>query len=114
VHLTAAGLRERELDGVAQSNQSWTHNSANQITLFSGSSQMCLDDYGWGTTNGTAAAIWTCTGRPNQQWTLNPDGTVTNVYSGLCLDVSNAGTANGTKVHLWTCSGSPNQEWNLG
>ncbi|MGN5382417.1 RICIN domain-containing protein [Streptomyces lasalocidi] len=108
------GTQQQIWDCNGQSNQTWTHNSANEITLFNGSSQMCLDDAGWGTTNGTAANIWTCTGQVNQQWRLNPDGTITNVYSGLCLDVSNNGTSNGTKIQLWSCNSQANQEWNLG
>lgn len=29
----------------------------------------CLDNYGWGTTNGTQLELWTC-GGGNQQWNL--------------------------------------------
>ncbi|MFC5910508.1 RICIN domain-containing protein [Streptacidiphilus monticola] len=112
---TTPGTQQQIWDcGSGQTNQTWTHNSANQITLFSGGSQMCLDASGQGTTAGTPVVIWTCTGGTNQQWKLNPDGTITGVQSGLCLDVSGAGTANGTKVQLWTCNNQPNQQWNLG
>ena len=111
---TTPGTRQQIWDCNGQSNQSWTHNSSNQITLFSGSSQMCLDDYNWGNTNGSVVDIWTCNGQVNQQWTLNPNGTITNVYSGLCLDVSSAGTSNGTLLQLWTCNDGSNQQWNLG
>jgi hypothetical protein len=95
-------------------NQVFTHNAADQLTVYSGSSQMCLDASGQGTTAGTPVVIWSCNGQANQQWRLNPDGTITGVQSGLCLDVSGGGTSNGTKVQLWTCDGAAGQEWNLG
>ena len=51
---------------------------------------------GRGTTNGTPVIIWACNGQTNQQWTVNSNGSITNVLSGLCLDVTGLGTANGT------------------
>jgi hypothetical protein len=81
--------------------------------VYSGSSQMCLDAYGWGTTSGTKAVIWSCTGGTNQQWRLNSDGSITNTLSGLCLDAAGGGTADGTLVQLWTCTGAVNQRWQL-
>jgi endo-1,4-beta-xylanase len=95
-------------------NQLWTHTSANQLTVYSGSSQMCLDAYGNGTTAGTKVDIWSCNGGANQQWNVNANGTVTSVPSGLCLDVTGASTANGALVELWTCNGQANQQWTLG
>ncbi|HTI20206.1 MAG TPA: endo-1,4-beta-xylanase [Kutzneria sp.] len=95
-------------------NQLWTHTSANQLTVYSGSSQMCLDAYGNQTTPGTKVEIWTCNGGANQQWNVNSNGTITGVQSGLCLDVTGASTANGALVDLWTCNGQSNQQWTLG
>lgn len=57
--------------------------------------------------------IWDCSGRPNQTWTLNVDGTVVGVQSGLCLDVTKGATANNTPVELWTCNGRSNQQWSF-
>ena len=95
-------------------NQGWTHTSANQLTVYSGSSQMCLDASGNGTTAGTKVDIWSCNGGANQQWNVNSNGTITGVQSGLCLDVTGASTANGALVELWTCNGHSNQQWTLG
>src|SRR5579863_1137626 len=95
-------------------NQLWTHTSANQLTVYSGSSQMCLDAYGNQTTPGTKVDIWTCNGGANQQWNVNSNGTITSAQSGLCLDVTGASTANGALVELWTCNGGSNQQWTLG
>jgi hypothetical protein len=111
---TTPGTKQQIWDCNGGGNQTWTHNSANQITIYSGSSQLCLDAYGGGTTNGTPVDIWTCNGQTNQQWQLNPDGTITGVQSGLCLDVTGGSTANGTLLELWTCDDGSNQQWNLG
>jgi endo-1,4-beta-xylanase len=96
------------------SNQLWAHTSANQLTVYSGSSQMCLDAFGNGTTAGTKVDIWSCDGGANQQWNVNSNGTITSAQSGLCLDVTGAGTANGALVELWTCNAHSNQQWTLG
>lgn len=61
----------------------------------------CLDALNAGTSNGTAAVIWDCSGAANQQWNLNANGTITGAQSGRCLDANGLGTANGTKLHLW-------------
>ena len=95
-------------------NQLWTHTSANQLTVYSGSSQLCLDASGNQTTAGTKVVTWTCNGGANQQWNVNSNGTITGVQSGLCLDVTGASTANGALVELWTCNGQSNQHWTLG
>jgi alpha-galactosidase len=96
------------------SNQMWTHTSSNQLTVYSGSSQMCMDAYNNQATPGTKVEIWACNGGANQQWQLNANGTITGVQSGLCLDVTGASTANGALVELWTCNGQSNQQWTLG
>jgi alpha-galactosidase len=95
-------------------NQTFTHTTGNQLTVYSGGSQMCLDASGQGTTAGTKAIIWPCNGQTNQQWLFNSNGTVTGVQSGLCLDVTGASTANGALVELWTCNGGSNQQWTIG
>ncbi|NUR27778.1 MAG: alpha-galactosidase [Catenulispora sp.] len=95
-------------------NQTFTHTSSNELSVYSGGSQMCLDANNKGTTNGTKVIIWTCNGQTNQQWNVNSDGSITGVQSGLCLDVTGAATANGTLVELWACNGQSNQKWTLG
>jgi alpha-galactosidase len=61
--------------------------------------------------------LWTCNGGTNQQWRLNPDGTITGVQFGLCLDIAggnnDAGRANGALAELWTCNGGSNHDWQL-
>ncbi|MFF3909765.1 glycoside hydrolase family 27 protein [Streptomyces sp. NPDC001848] len=111
---TTAGTQVQIWDCLGGSNQIWTHTSANQLTVYSGSSQMCLDAYGGGTSPGTKVAIWPCNGQTNQQWNLNSNGTVTGVQSGLCLDVTGGSTADGALAELWTCNGQTNQQWSLG
>ncbi|MDH6115399.1 endo-1,4-beta-xylanase [Kitasatospora sp. MAP12-15] len=108
---TTAGTQVQIYDCWGGSNQTWTHTSSDQLTVYSGSSQLCLDAYGRGATNGTKVDVWPCNGQSNQQWHLNSDGSVTGVQSGLCLDVTGASTANGALAQLWTCSGATNQQW---
>jgi poly(hydroxyalkanoate) depolymerase family esterase len=111
---TTLGTQQQIWDCSGAANQTWTHNSSNELTTTVGGTTLCLDANAKGTTNGTKAIIYTCNGQTNQQWNLNSNGTVTGVQSGLCLDVSGAATANGSLVQLWTCNGQSNQQWTLG
>ncbi|MEV4560144.1 RICIN domain-containing protein [Kitasatospora sp. NPDC049285] len=113
---TTAGTQAQIWDCNGGTAQTLTRTSAKEFRLYANTSTpMCLDDYGKGTANGTAAVIWQCNGGTNQQWTVNSNGTITNVLTGLCLDVNGYGTANGTKVQLWACgSNQSNQQWTFG
>jgi alpha-galactosidase len=110
---TTPGTQLEIWDCNGGTNQIFTHTASNQLTVYTGSSQMCLDAYNNQTTAGTKVEIWACNGQTNQQWLFNSDGTVTGVQSGLCLDVAGAGTGNGALVELWTCNGGSNQQWTL-
>ncbi|GHH73556.1 alpha-galactosidase [Streptomyces sulfonofaciens] len=110
---TAAGTQVQIWSCTGGTNQRWTHSTSNQLTVYSGSSQMCLDAYDNQTAPGTKVVTWPCNGQRNQQWTLNSNGTITGVQSGLCLDVTGAATADGTLAELWTCNGGSNQKWTL-
>ncbi|MFC1414785.1 ricin-type beta-trefoil lectin domain protein [Streptacidiphilus sp. N1-12] len=110
---TTLGTQQQIWDCSGAANQTWTHNSSNELTTTIGGSTFCLDANAKGTVNGTKAIIYSCNGQTNQQWNLNANGTVTGVQSGLCLDVSGAATANGSLVQLWTCNGQSNQQWKL-
>ncbi len=111
---TTAGTQVQIWDCNGQANQTWTHSSSNQLTVYSGGSQLCLDAAGNGTSPGTKVQTWNCNGQTNQQWNLNSNGTITGVQSGLCLDVTGASTANGALAELWTCNGGSNQQWTFG
>ncbi|MEW2380038.1 ricin-type beta-trefoil lectin domain protein [Micromonospora sp. NPDC047812] len=91
------------------------HGNANQQISQDGQTLRILGkclDVPTSAANGTRAQIWDCNGGTNQQWTLNSNGTVSNVrFPSLCLDVNNGGTANGTAVILWSCHGNANQRW---
>ncbi|MGX6604512.1 ricin-type beta-trefoil lectin domain protein [Micromonosporaceae bacterium Da 78-11] len=70
----------------------------------------CLDVTDGSTANGNLPQLWTCSGGPNQSWTLGADSTVRGL--GKCLDVANNSTADGTAVHLWDCLGTvASQKW---
>jgi beta-glucosidase len=70
---------------------------------------LCLDITSDNNTPGTAVDVYTCNGTNGQQWTQEPNGTVT--ADGKCLDVVGGGTANGTLVDLYTCNGTGAQVW---
>jgi alpha-galactosidase len=108
---TTAGTQVDIRDCTGGAGQTWTRSSSNQLSVYSGSGQMCLDAYNNQTSAGTKVQIWTCNGQPNQQWTVNSNGTITGIQSGLCLDVTGASTANGALAELWTCNGQSNQQW---
>jgi hypothetical protein len=76
---------------------------------------LCLDDYGWGTSNDTIADLWNCSGLSVQQWVTHSEGngwfSIQNLYSGLCVDNTGGSTSPGNKVTLWGCVGNENQSW---
>ena len=101
------------------SNDAWTfsHNSDNSYTLTNVTSQLVLDDYGWGSGNGAKVVQWSSNGGTNQHWLMipNADGsyTIKGVSSGLVLDDPEFSSAAGTAINLWTNDGGANQEWLL-
>jgi hypothetical protein len=72
-------------------------------------SSKCVDDNGLSTANGTKIQMWDCNGGSNQDWTIEPDGTL-QVY-GKCMDITGANYSNGTNIELWDCNGGANQQW---
>jgi len=98
-------------------SESWNNLPGNGSTYAFQNQQndLCLDDYGWGTTNNTIADLWTCTGLAVQQWTTHSQGngyfSIQNVYSGLCVDNTGGSTTPGNLVTLWGCVGNYNQSW---
>jgi hypothetical protein len=80
-------------------------------------SNLCLDDPGASTANGTRVDIAACIADPNtgaatakQNWTL-PASEVTSGIAGKCLDDANNSSANGNKVQIWNCTGGASQKW---
>ncbi len=72
-------------------------------------SAKCVDDNALSTADGTKIQMWDCNGGANQQWTVEPNGTL-QVY-GKCMDITGANYSNGTLIELWTCNGGANQQW---
>ncbi|MEU8922332.1 RICIN domain-containing protein [Kitasatospora sp. NPDC048545] len=70
---------------------------------------MCVDDAGSGTVNGTAIQLYGCHGGPSQQLSLGNDGTL-RVLGG-CVAPVNSGTGNGTPLEYRTCDGTAAQTW---
>lgn len=80
-------------------------------TLRTESSGRCLDVPRSTLHNGTQPSTWTCSGAPNQRFTVTAGGAL--VVLGRCLDAEKAGTAPGTRVLLWNCNGQANQRWRV-
>ncbi len=72
-------------------------------------SAKCVDDNALSSADGTKIQMWDCNGGANQQWTVEPDGTL-QVY-GKCMDITGANYSNGTLIELWDCNGGGNQQW---
>ncbi len=80
-------------------------------------SNLCLDDYNFGTAPGAEVRQWTCNDLPVQDWYLSSVGDgyyrISNGHSGLCLDNKDFATAPGSVVQQWTCNDLPVQHWRL-
>jgi hypothetical protein len=70
----------------------------------------CLDDAGGKTAAGNKVQMWTCEGDPQEQWTLESDGTV-RLDGTYCLDSAGGAGNNGTAVVLDPCTGATSQIW---
>ncbi|BDI31213.1 hypothetical protein CCAX7_32640 [Capsulimonas corticalis] len=81
---------------------------------------LALDDYGWGTTDGTVVDQWDASSSPvsyAQQWSLRPAGNgswkIVNRNSGLTLGIAGASTTAGAKTMLWDDNGTADHNWFL-
>ncbi|MFJ7217666.1 ricin-type beta-trefoil lectin domain protein [Amycolatopsis sp. NPDC098790] len=72
-------------------------------------SGICADVPAASQANGTALALWDCTGGANQSWTATPAGQL-RVYGSKCLT---GGTATGTPVVIDDCGTSTAQQWTV-
>lgn len=94
--------------------QNWSYDTATQ-TMFAvvAGTTYCLDAEGSGAGNGVRIVGWSCTGQPNQRWTVDQaKRTIVGIPSGRCLSVQGAETNNGAPVELWDCSDTnTNQQW---
>ncbi len=71
----------------------------------------CVTDEGDSVKNDTPIVISDCTGGPEQQWTVETDGTIQN--NGKCMDVYRQRKYNKAMIILYTCHGSSNQQWEV-
>lgn len=69
----------------------------------------CLDDSGNRSTAGNAVYLWTCRGDPEQNWTMESNGTIQ--IHGMCLDTAGEATTNLTQLVIATCNGGTTQQW---
>lgn len=108
---TTPGARVQLYDCLGDPQQAWVWN-AGQLQVYTGTVTLCLDaaDNNGGA-NGSPVQVWTCTGKANQKWIPEADGTLRSAATGRCLDAVGGGTGNGTQLQIWDCLGDPQQQW---
>ena len=96
----------------------WEKDYSGIYNIRSKNSELVMDVYGGGTTEGTNIIQWTYHGRSNQQWTFASLGNgyykITSVLNPqYSLDVYGGGTDLGNRVIQWTYHGGTNQQWKI-
>ncbi|WP_159930836.1 MULTISPECIES: FKBP-type peptidyl-prolyl cis-trans isomerase [Nocardia] len=74
-----------------------------------GAAGKCMAVSGSGSADRTPIVLADCTGAVNQQWVVQPDGSLT--VFGKCLGLAGSGTGIGTLTHLYTCNATKRQQW---
>jgi endo-1,4-beta-xylanase len=66
---------------------------------------------------GINVQLWTCNGKPEQQWTIGSDGELMTQADGWCLDIQLSGNANQTNAWTYPCGSQhtnvQNQKWKV-
>jgi hypothetical protein len=73
----------------------------------------CLDDANNSVAAGNLVQLWTCRGDTEQNWTIEPGGTI-QIDGNHCLDSSNGAQTGPVQVDLNPCDGSSTQLWTVG
>jgi hypothetical protein len=109
---TTAGTQLDIWDCNGGGNQSWNPTSTHELSVYG---DMCMQAGTSTVSAGAAVVIEGCTGSSAQQWTVNPNGTITSAAdSTLCLDTVAGAGADGTLLDVATCDGSASQSWKMG
>jgi predicted outer membrane repeat protein len=69
----------------------------------------CVDDSGGSAANDTPVVLDPCDGSAQQQWSVEPDGSIRT--NGKCLDIYRDEKTNDAPVELYDCTGGANQVW---
>jgi hypothetical protein len=77
-----------------------------------GVAAMCVDDANDSSAAGNPVQFSTCENTGQQNWTVEPDGTIQ--INGLCLDTAGGAVTEGTLAVLNTCDGDSSQMWTQG
>jgi PKD repeat protein len=95
-----------------------TTTTGSQVSVRSIVSQLaskCVEVENGGQLNGTRIFITPCTGAPNRQWTVPPEGFPgeIKIFGTMCFDAFSGQGNVGDRIILWECHGGPNQRWTL-
>lgn len=69
----------------------------------------CVDDSADSSVNDTPVVVEDCNGAPEQNWIIEPDGTIR--INGKCIDIYRDEKTNNAPVELYNCTGGANQQW---
>ncbi|WP_280670003.1 MULTISPECIES: RICIN domain-containing protein [unclassified Kitasatospora] len=58
-----------------------------------------------------SVGIWSCDGRPSQQWVATATAELRTEGTGLCLSPTSDTVHPGTRVMVRSCTGSESQKW---
>jgi len=66
---------------------------------------------------GINVQVWTCTGKPEQLWTVGANGQLKTKSDGWCIDIQLSGNANLTNAWTYPCGSQHtnvlNQKWQV-
>jgi aryl-phospho-beta-D-glucosidase BglC (GH1 family) len=102
--------------GISGNQNSASVSTSSWFNIVNQNSSSCVDDAGWGTSDGTIVQQWACGSQSyNQEWQFQSEGTgifaVANRNAPTqTWNVTNNDTANGSVLQTWTYGGT-NAQW---
>ncbi|MCB9331074.1 MAG: ricin-type beta-trefoil lectin domain protein [Lewinellaceae bacterium] len=80
---------------------------------FAYNSNLCIQNNGNSTSNGSNIETHNWLGTNAQKWYFNPEDRSVRSQLNIakCVDLSNNNTSNGNNIQLWDCNGSTAQKW---
>jgi len=86
-----------------------TPTNSGPVGIFVGIGNKCMNLQNNTHSTGIPVTLWHCNGNPEQDWTLQNDGTIRN--QGWCLNIPNNSKVAATALALNVCTGAAGQKW---